>query len=239
MILCETRRHTQAHFKFRTLEHSTLVPATSWAYVAAEFAGQCLLVWLTSPITFVEVTLSLPTKLGVGQSWLLPASWIKFLTKKSLKTQWIYFAPHEDNMIQLLSTVRSRRVKNHAYGTLEGTSTHRIAVGHTIRTVDLRHVTVYTIPWCEASQGSCCRRKNFLLLVAGLFWSACILLLCPSKPMQSNFPSFLPVHFPFSISIFSVLNQGVCPFCLTVPYCKGLLSMTLSHLKVLVIRKSS
>jgi hypothetical protein len=43
----------------------------------------------------------------------------------------------------LLSTVRSRRWRNNFYGTLEVTSTHRIAVGHTIRIVDVRHVAVY------------------------------------------------------------------------------------------------
>ena len=45
-------------------------------------------------------------------SWLFPASSVKFLTRKSLKSWWVYLAPHEDNNIQLLSTVRSRRWKN-------------------------------------------------------------------------------------------------------------------------------
>jgi hypothetical protein len=39
---------------------------------------------------------------------LLPASLLKFLTRKSLKSQWIYLAPHEER-IQLLGTVRSKR----------------------------------------------------------------------------------------------------------------------------------
>jgi hypothetical protein len=66
-----------------------------------------------------------------------------------------------------------RRWANNCCGTLEGTSIHRIAVGHTIRIFDICHVAVYTIPWCEASQGSCFCHKNFLLLVVGLCWSAC------------------------------------------------------------------
>ena len=37
---------------------------------------------------------------------------IKFLTWRSLKSRWVYLAPHEDVRIQLLSTVRSRRRKN-------------------------------------------------------------------------------------------------------------------------------
>ena len=145
----------------------------------------------------------------------------------------MYFAPHEDNRIQLLSTVRSKRWRNNFYGTLEVTSTYRITVGHTIRIVDVRHVVVYTFPQCEASHGGCYRRKNFLLLVVGLCWSAYILLVCPSEPMRSNFPMFLLVHLPFSISIFSVQSEGVYLFCLALPYRVSLFSPSLSHLKVL------
>ena len=76
-----------------------------------DFAGQCWL-WRLLNHTFVVAALGLPTKLGVGRSWLFPASSIKFLNRRSLKSQWVYLAPHEDNNIQLLSTVRSRRWKN-------------------------------------------------------------------------------------------------------------------------------
>ena len=40
---------------------------------------------------------------GVGRSWFFPASSIKFLTRRSLKSQWVYLVPHEDNSIQLLN----------------------------------------------------------------------------------------------------------------------------------------
>ena len=199
-------------------------------------AGLCLLVRFSGLATVVEITLGLPTWLGVGGAWLLPISWIRFLTRKSLKSRCIYFAPHEDNRIQLLSAVRSRRWKNHFNGTLEGMLAHRIAVGHTIRIVAAPHVPVYTIPQCEASQGSCYHQKNFILVV-GLCWSACILLVCPSKPTQWYFPSFLPVRLPFSISVFWIQSQGVCLFCLAVPYRMSLFSLSLSHLKVLVMKK--
>jgi len=43
---------------------------------------------------------------------------------------------------------------------LEGTSTHRIAVGHTIRIVDVTP---------EVSWGGWCCHKNFLLLMVGPF----------------------------------------------------------------------
>ena len=77
-----------------------------------DFADQCLLWRLLSYKTFFAPELSLPTNLGVGLYWLFPASTIKFLSRRSLKSQWVYLAPHEDNNIQLLSTVRSRKWKN-------------------------------------------------------------------------------------------------------------------------------
>jgi len=40
---------------------------------------------------------------GWGDLLFFPASSIKFLTKSSLKSRWVYLAPHEDNSIQLLS----------------------------------------------------------------------------------------------------------------------------------------
>jgi len=39
---------------------------------------------------FAAATLGLPTKLGAGRSWLFPASSIKFLTRGSLKSWWVY-----------------------------------------------------------------------------------------------------------------------------------------------------
>ena len=32
---------------------------------------------------------------GVGRSWLFPASSIKFVTRRSLKSLWVYLTPHE------------------------------------------------------------------------------------------------------------------------------------------------
>ena len=77
-----------------------------------DFTGRCLLWWLSSHKTFFLPALGLPTSLGVGRFWLSLASSIKFLTRRSLKSQWVYLAPHEGNSIQLLSTVRSRKWKN-------------------------------------------------------------------------------------------------------------------------------
>jgi len=77
-----------------------------------DFAGQCLLWRLSRWKTFFVPTLGLPTNLGVRQSWLFTASYIKYLTRRSLKSWRVYLAPHEDNSINLLSTVWSRRWKN-------------------------------------------------------------------------------------------------------------------------------
>jgi hypothetical protein len=68
-----------------------------------DFAGQ-------SRKIFFAPTLALPANLEVGRSWLFAASSVKFLT--SLKSRWVYLAPHEDDNIRLLSTVRPRRWKN-------------------------------------------------------------------------------------------------------------------------------
>ena len=77
-----------------------------------DFAGQCLLWRLSSRKSFFAPTLGLTTNLGLGRSWLSSTSSINFLTRRSLKSLSVYLAPHEDNSVQLLSTVRSRRWKN-------------------------------------------------------------------------------------------------------------------------------
>ena len=58
-----------------------------------DFVGQCLLWRLSIRKTFFAPTLGLPTNLGLGWSWLFPASSIKFLTRRSLKSQWAIFSP--------------------------------------------------------------------------------------------------------------------------------------------------
>jgi hypothetical protein len=102
--------------------------------------------------------------------------------------------------------------KNNFYGTLEGTSTHRIALS--IRSEMSTYAMWQFIPFHDVRL----HRVAFLFFVVGLCWSARIglLIVCPSKPTQSKFPSLLPVRLPFSISIFSVQSQGVFFFCLAI-----------------------
>ena len=81
-------------------------------HIWVDFAGQCLLWRLSSRKTFFAPTFGLTTSLVLGRSWLSSASSINFLNRRSLKSVWVYLAPHEDNGIELLSTVRSRSWKN-------------------------------------------------------------------------------------------------------------------------------
>jgi len=95
----DSRHHAQAHGTFGPLTYRALCRAASWkkdGRSLLDFAGQCWLWRLSSPVTFVAASLGLPTKPGVWPSWLLPAYSIKFLTRWSLKPRWLYFGTHED-----------------------------------------------------------------------------------------------------------------------------------------------
>jgi hypothetical protein len=78
-----------------------------WQHSWVDFACQCLLWRLLSRKTIFALTLGHPTNLGVGRSWLFPASTIIFLTRRSMKSQWVYLAPHKNNNIHLLSIANS------------------------------------------------------------------------------------------------------------------------------------
>ena len=116
VIFRKTRHHAEVHVTSGTFIGCMLSLATGRTQTAAEFDGwfhwPCWLWQLPSCTTFVPAALCLPTCLGVGWSWLVTASSIKFLTRRSLKSWCIYLAPHKDNRIQLLRIVRSRRWKN-------------------------------------------------------------------------------------------------------------------------------
>ena len=57
------------------------------------FVSQCLLWRLSIRKIFFAPELDLPTNLGLGLSWLFPASSIKFFNRRSLKSRWIIFIP--------------------------------------------------------------------------------------------------------------------------------------------------
>ena len=108
VIFCETRHHAQAHITSGALAHCALSLAVrrtqrwehSWV---DDFAGHCLLWRLLSHKTYFAPALGLAANLGVGQSWLFPASTVKFLTRRTLKSRWVYLTPCENNRIYLLS----------------------------------------------------------------------------------------------------------------------------------------
>ena len=118
LLLCDIPQNnaprTGSHYIFHTYRLCLLWPREEHTRQRRfeDFACQCLLWRLLSRKIFVAAAVGLLTNLRVGRSWLFPASSIKFLTRRSLRSRWVYLAPHEDNSIQLLSTVRSRRWKN-------------------------------------------------------------------------------------------------------------------------------
>ena len=106
VIFRETRHHAQVHVTSSALIHCALSLAMRRTPMAAQLGW-----WFRWP-DFVMATLKshifvpalgLLPNLGVGWSWFFPASSIKFLTRRGLKSWWVHLAPHEDNGIQLLS----------------------------------------------------------------------------------------------------------------------------------------
>jgi len=118
VIFRKTRNHAQPLVTSGTHINCTLSLAAGRTPMAAKVC------WRFRWPVFVMVTLE-SQNICCGRTWssnqsgggailLFPASSIKFLTRRSLKSRWVYsyLAPHEDNSIQLLSTVRPRKWKN-------------------------------------------------------------------------------------------------------------------------------
>ena len=107
VIFRETRHHAQAHVTSGALVDCALSLATRRTQMAAQLGW-----WFRWPL-FVMATLKSQNILcahtwsfnqsGGGAFLAFPASSIKFITRMSLQSQWVYIAPHEDNGIQLLS----------------------------------------------------------------------------------------------------------------------------------------
>ena len=115
MIFLETRHHARAR-----VTSGALIDCAFFGRENTDTSGFGLKISLASACygdsrvakQFLRPKLVFQPIGGLGRSWLFPASSIKFLTRRSLKSRWVYLAPHEDNSIQLLSTVRSRKWKN-------------------------------------------------------------------------------------------------------------------------------
>ena len=105
VIFLETRHHVQAHITSGALIHCVLSLAARRTQKAPEMCGRFrwpvfVMTTLKSQNICCSHTCS-SNQSGVGQSWLIPASSIKFLTRRSLKSQWVYLDPHEDNSNQI------------------------------------------------------------------------------------------------------------------------------------------
>jgi len=85
-----------------------------------DFAVQCLFWQLLSHKTFFVPTLGLPTNLSVGWSWLFPASTIKFFTRWSPKSQWVYLAPHKNNSVHWLSLANNYNSLPYLFSSVTG-----------------------------------------------------------------------------------------------------------------------
>jgi len=229
VIFCETRHHAKADVTYGALTHCTLSLATRWTETVAEFGGWFH--WMLLVMAALELH-----NICCGHTWssnqsrggaILAFSSFKFRTRRSLKYWWVYFAPYEENLIQLLSTVRSRRWKKQFCGPLEGTLTQQVAVGHMIRIVGLPHVQMYCskmwgfMRWWLPSQKFPSAGCGSML--------ACKLLICPSKLMWSNLPWSSPLRHPFSVSVVLVQSWGM----------SVLLGCAVPHEFILCLSKSS
>jgi hypothetical protein len=92
--------------------------------------------------TFSAAALGLQTNLGVGRSFLFPASSVKFLTRSSLVSRCVYLAPHDIIVSNCWVLLDRENWKSNFMFCLKVRSTHQIAVSHMIRTVDITHVPV-------------------------------------------------------------------------------------------------
>ena len=106
VIFPKIRHHTQTRITSGTLIWCALSLASRKTQRAAH------LVWRYRWPVFVMATLE-SQNIFCARTWssnrsgggtiLAVSSFLKFLTRRSLKSRWVYLAPHEDNIIQLLS----------------------------------------------------------------------------------------------------------------------------------------
>jgi len=113
VIFRKTRHHAQAYVTLGALVNRGLSLAARWTKTAAELCGfrwPVLVMTAVEPHNICCCRTWSSNQIGGGAILGFPASSIKFLTR-SLKSWWVYWAPHDDYRIQLLSTVRSGRWK--------------------------------------------------------------------------------------------------------------------------------
>jgi len=109
VIFHETNHHVQAHVTSGTLMHCPFLHRekntnSNTFGLMILLAGVCYDdSWITKHFFCLNWSEG-------GRSWLLTASSIKFLARRSPKSRWVYLVPHEDNSIQLLSMLTTTTV---------------------------------------------------------------------------------------------------------------------------------
>jgi hypothetical protein len=241
MILCAIRCHAQTHSKFHALEHNTPALATSWAYVAAEFASLGWPVFVGAAFQPGNIYWSRTrpsNQAGGGVILTSSRSWIKFLTRKSLKSRCVYFAPHEDNRIELFEYCQIQKVeKQFLWYTWRyvNSSNKLLAIQSELSTYAMwQFLVLHNVRLHRVAAVVAKISFSWWWVYVGqhVYFSSVL----PNQRSQTS-PHFYPYVPPFAISIFSVQSQGVWLFCLAVPYRTSLFSLSLSHLKVLAIKK--
>ena len=96
--------NAQTHVTSGALIHCALSVAARRTQMAVQlgwwFCWPVFVRWLSSHKIFFAPALGIPTNLRVGRSWLFPASSMKFLTRRSLKSWWVYFLPSHCQQLQ-------------------------------------------------------------------------------------------------------------------------------------------
>ena len=188
--------------------------------MAAEFAGfhwPVLVMVALKPHNICRFLTWSFNQSGVGQSWLLSTSSITFLTTKSLKSQ-LHLPPLENNRSNCWVLLDPEGGKTISWSTWSYINLSK-SCWPCDQNCRCNPCAGYTVTWCKVSQGGCCHHRNFLLLVVGACWSACKLLIFPSKLMRSNLPWSSSLHHPFSVSVVSVQSPGPCLFCWAILSC--------------------
>ena len=169
VIFWETRHHTQGYVTLGTLVDRGISLAARWTKKAAELGGfrwPVLVMTALEPHNICCCPTWSSNQNGVGRSSCFPGSPIKFLTRRRLKSRWV-FEPHmkitESNCWVLLDPECGKTVSWSTRSYIDSSNSCWPYDPKCWRNPR----AVYTFPRCEASRGSCCHHKNFLLLVVG------------------------------------------------------------------------
>jgi len=145
VIFYETRHHTQAHVISGTFIHCAFSLAARWTQMAPELGGWfcwTLLVMIALKSHNICCGCIWSSNQSGGGAILALSSFNQISHKKEPEISGGYIYPHMKIMVSSSWVLLHPESGKQCRGPLEVTSTRRIAVGHTIRIVDLTHVLV-------------------------------------------------------------------------------------------------